>query len=354
MSTVDHMVKAREGVHDRVLAHILGRASAWAYSDLDSYARMMYCSYYIANEFVSFSTTNPALLVDTTMYLTQSADRRLAVLCFRGTELQKFSTWMTDASAAADLFLSAGHVHGGFLRATLSLWTAVETLLYSAQKGYSICDAGIRLKAGYRHCLDESERCGRDVQPAEGGRSLDDTDRLPPAPTPGDPDVLEALYITGHSLGGALAVLAAAILHLDPGLEYLRQKLRGVYTFGQPMVGYEDFAKFCGKQFGNKTFRHVYGKDIVPRQPPRSTGRFMHFGEEYGSSEEGWEPRAKAVSQALTFAGSSLVGILALVTRQLRGIPFPSWLLLPFSWSDHEPINYLRTSQIVGPGAEFL
>jgi hypothetical protein len=315
---------------------------------------MMYCKYRIANEFIAVATTNPSLLVNTTVYLSQSADKRLAILCFRGTELQNFTTWMTDASARADLLLSAGHVHGGFLRAFLSVWTAVETLLYNANDGHSICDTGSQLKGGYHRCLGEMPQCGRDAQPRDDEKCVDNSDPGPPAPASKNQDALEALYITGHSQGGALAVLAAAMLHFDPELDDLRQKLRGVYTFGQPMVGYRDFATSCSKQFGNKLFRHVYGNDLVPRQPPRSTGRFVHFGEEYESSEEGWEPRAKAASQAYTFLGSSIVGLLAMATQNLKGIPFPSWLHMPFSWSDHEPINYLRTSQIVSHGAEFL
>ncbi|WP_437896301.1 lipase family protein [Sorangium sp. So ce124] len=340
-------------MHYRSLAHILGRASAWAYSDIDTYANMMYCLG-IANEFVAVTTTNPSLLVNTTAYISQSADKRLAILCFRGTELQNFVTWMTDASARADLLFSAGHVHGGFLRAVMSVWTAVEALLYSAHVGYSICDAGSQLKNRYQHCVGEIRQCGRYVQRRDSEKYQDNSDHIPPALALKNEHRLKALYIAGHSQGGAMAVLAAAILHLDPELDDLRQKLRGVYTFGQPMVGHRDFAASCSKQFGNKLFRHVYGNDIVPRQPPLTTGRFMHFGEEYGSSEEGWEPRAKSASQAWTFVGSSIVGLLAWATQNLKGIPFPSWLHMPFSWSDHEPINYLRTSQLVGPGAEFL
>lgn len=358
VSNVEYMIKASEGVHDRFLAYILGGASAWAYSDLDTFARRMHCNYRIADEFVAVTTTNPALLVDNTVYVAQSRDRRLAILCFRGTELRNFTTWMTSASAHADQFLSTGRVHGGFLRATLVLWSAVRALLYSAQKRYSICDEGIRLSAGYRDVIHEALQCGRASESPPGGRSPGFPGHLLPAPSPGDPDSLEALYITGHSLGGAMAVIAAALIHVYPELEYLRRKLRGVYTFGQPMVGDDDFAHSFGTQFGNKLFRHVYRNDIVPALPPRTTGHFAQFGEEYGSSEEGWVRRSKPARQARTFVGSTMIGLIALMTRELQGIPFPGWArlstMLPFSWSDHEPINYLRSSQIVAAGAELI
>ena len=45
---------------------------------------------------------------------------------------------------------------------------------------------------------------------------------------------LKAIYVTGHSLGGAMAVLMAILVHIDPDYAPLRSVLKGVYTFGQP------------------------------------------------------------------------------------------------------------------------
>ena len=47
-----------------------------------------------------------------------------------------------------------------------------------------------------------------------------------------------SVYVTGHSLGGALAILAA----LD--LDQIGLNIAGVYTYGQPRVGNENFASF--------------------------------------------------------------------------------------------------------------
>ena len=44
------------------------------------------------------------------------------------------------------------------------------------------------------------------------------------------------LFITGHSLGGALAVLAAALLHFGS-----RQRIAGVFTYGQPALAIRHF-----------------------------------------------------------------------------------------------------------------
>ncbi len=73
---------------------------------------------------------------------------------------------------------------------------------------------------------------------------------------------LPPLYITGHSLGGALATMAAASLS-DNGVT-----VAGVYTFGQPRVGDRTFARQLDKHINGKVFRFVNNNDIVPHVPP--------------------------------------------------------------------------------------
>jgi triacylglycerol lipase len=60
-----------------------------------------------------------------------------------------------------------------------------------------------------------------------------------------------ALWLTGHSLGGALAILAAARL----------RNVQGVYTFGSPSVGNSAF----GEGLPVRPFRFVHADDIVSR-----------------------------------------------------------------------------------------
>lgn len=70
------------------------------------------------------------------------------------------------------------------------------------------------------------------------------------------------IYITGHSLGGALAILCA--------IELSRQKLpiASVVTFGQPRVGNAAFRDIYNHSLGDRTFHVVNANDPVPLAPP--------------------------------------------------------------------------------------
>ena len=79
------------------------------------------------------------------------------------------------------------------------------------------------------------------------------------------------LYVTGHSLGGALATLFIAFRLFENNGEDPR--LGGVFTFGQPRVGDESFTNYMeaklSQNIGHKRkyFRVVFRTDIVPRLP---------------------------------------------------------------------------------------
>jgi len=80
------------------------------------------------------------------------------------------------------------------------------------------------------------------------------------------------IWLSGHSLGGALALTAAARLKFEKNLV-----VNGLYTFGQPRVGDPVFTEACDKAFGLRYFRFVHNNDIVPRVPLRAMG-FEHTG----------------------------------------------------------------------------
>ncbi|CAM1507920.1 Fc.00g047680.m01.CDS01 [Cosmosporella sp. VM-42] len=77
---------------------------------------------------------------------------------------------------------------------------------------------------------------------------------------------------TGHSLGGAVATLAAAYLRKDGNAVDL-------FTYGSPRVGNNVFANFVTNQAGAE-FRVTHGDDPVPRLPPIVFG-YRHTTPEY-------------------------------------------------------------------------
>ena len=92
-------------------------------------------------------------------------------------------------------------------------------------------------------------------------------------------EILDAecpVWLTGHSLGGAQAVLAAyRLAHCE---EAGRPTIGGVYTFGQPRVGNAALARSCSLELSQRIFRYVNSSDIVPLVPPSKPIDYEHFG----------------------------------------------------------------------------
>ena len=80
------------------------------------------------------------------------------------------------------------------------------------------------------------------------------------------------LWLTGHSLGGAMATLAAAELIAQDRPFY------GGYTFGQPRCGDRSFARTFNIEAKDRFFRFQNNNDIVTRAPARIMG-YSHVGQ---------------------------------------------------------------------------
>jgi alpha/beta superfamily hydrolase len=109
------------------------------------------------------------------------------------------------------------------------------------------------------------------------------------------------VFFTGHSLGAALATLAAA--RITP---------TSLYTFGSPRVGDDEFVAML-KHMSPSIHRVVHGEDIVATVPPEKLG-FRHVGQ----------------LQMLKARSSR---------RWLNWLL--AWLRPPKPLSDHAPINYV-------------
>ncbi|NOQ35025.1 MAG: DUF2974 domain-containing protein [Methylococcaceae bacterium] len=88
------------------------------------------------------------------------------------------------------------------------------------------------------------------------------------------------LFITGHSLGAAMATLAAA--------QFIHQDLpfSSVYTFGQPRTMTKETSYIFDIEAKSRFFRFQNNNDLVTRVPARLMG-YSHVGSSVYISEEG-------------------------------------------------------------------
>lgn len=124
------------------------------------------------------------------------------IVAFRGTEPDEWPDVLTDAKIALVPW-QTGHVHCGFKTAIDEIWPRLEAELNTLSAGRSV-------------------------------------------------------WFCGHSLGAALATLAAD--------RY--PKTAGVCTFGCPRVGDERFAAAFNVKMANRTLRYVNHYDVVTHVPP--------------------------------------------------------------------------------------
>lgn len=248
----------RAGAHpDPEIAYVMATCSAYAYAGPETVSMIMARLGLEGNRCRMIQLSVDALFLRSTAFVIQSRSGKVAILCYRGTEPLSLINWMTNLDLEPERIsyqIGDRHptVHGGFYRNTRATrYEVMNTLRRACERG----PAGVSSSDGAH---------GPGLPPMEGG--------------------LEALYITGHSSGGAMAGLMAVMMrHESKYREVFADRLKAVYTFGQPMIGNPDFAEACQDDefLREKVVRHVYNDDMVPHLPPAVSGPFQHFGREY-------------------------------------------------------------------------
>ena len=162
----------------------------------------------------------------------------------------------------------------------------------------------------------------------------------------------DALILTGHSLGGALAIIAA-----ERAQRELAVSPTVVYTFGSPRPGDGQFS--ARYPLGTATFRLVHGNDLVPTVPPSQGGFFHHVGRciqcATGAQFDTQTPMSSPTADLPDFATSFFGGIRQEAQRFLSGRPFvpvgggPVGQIVglsPAQIQDHVPASYFRALSI--------
>ncbi|MCO7224920.1 lipase family protein [Pleionea sp. CnH1-48] len=125
------------------------------------------------------------------------------------------------------------------------------------QKHYNFFDASIKVELGFGELYNTSK--GK-THPSPRATVID---------TLKQQKDFKNVYITGHSLGGALAVLNALDVVKNMGHVPI------VYTFAGPRVGNPDFV-FQYNQSIQNCWRVVNSHDVVPDLPPKSCPPIFH------------------------------------------------------------------------------
>ena len=295
---VSNLLAAHEGnlsERDATVAHVLATAAGYSYSDIETMASIMSRLGLEENSCVRVEQTVDAMFIFSTAYLVQSRCGRVVILSYRGTEPDSLGNWLTDADVGSASLALGGEtliVHSGFYR---------------------------NVRATQRAIINELDLALR-------GRSLSKPKRILKYP-------MQALYVTGHSLGGAMAALFSLSLAGSTEERAITDKLRAVYTFGQPMAAGEPLPEVA-RAVAQKVFRHINACDPVPALPPLAWGRFAHFGHEYRFVNGEWKSSDKPVAQLKGFSEipRSLLAFFATTKRRDAS---------RYSMNDHGPHHYI-------------
>ncbi|XP_021761850.1 uncharacterized protein LOC110726688 isoform X1 [Chenopodium quinoa] len=186
-------------------------------------------------------------------------DANFILISFRGTEPYDADDWSTDFDYSWYEIPELGKLHMGFLEA-LGLGNRADTPTFRhnlLQKNINVAftpdmaelTAYIAVKTKLKELLQQHKNA--------------------------------TFVVTGHSLGGALAILFVTVLILHEEIEMM-ERLLGVYTFGQPRIGDGKLGMFVEERLNKpkiRYFRVVYCNDVVPRLPyDDKTFLYKHFG----------------------------------------------------------------------------
>lgn len=184
------------------------------------------------------------------------------VLAFRGSELTSWKDWFVDALFFKQAWLQGGKVHSGFAGALDVIWPDLEKSI----------------------------------------------------------EHITSIIFTGHSLGGALATLAAS---------KLQSHCQKLVTIGAPAIGNAEFVSSTEKALTGKMARYVNCCDVVSRVPFSFMG-FRHLNAELYINKDGI-PSSRTPSDQSDGREDF---------RRLY--PSVQGKAVARDLADHAPINYIR------------
>ena len=142
-----------------------------------------------------------------------------------------------------------------------------------------------------------------------------------------------------------MAVLFALGLAGHEEHRILRDKLRAVYTFGQPLVAGVPPPEIAATA-SLKLFRHILGRDIIPSLPPSVWGSLQHLGQEFHYADGRWQQRDGVTAQLAGFREASRAALAVLAPARKRDAQ-------RYTMGDHGPHEYIQALRPAGRVTEF-
>lgn len=317
---------------DHTIAHVLATCAGYAYSDAPTLSTTMARMGLANNRCRMISTVINAMLITSTAFLVQSEDGRVVILVYRGTDPSSVFNLISDLDVqpnkvAIDIGDGGPYpLHAGFyrdLRATR----------------YKITEALLRAKRGFPVTGDLEDGSNE-----ANGNGADGNGPLEP---------MQALYVTGHSMGAAMASIQSILFRTEPAyLAAFAPALRATYAFAQPLVCGPALSTACDEDefLRERVIRYVYDKDPAPHFPSRSMGHFTNFGREFSYEHQKWRETTASPATQSPLMVQTLASILASVAK-----PFPLLRKIPFEYriEDHAPQNYIVALTPPGVRSEF-
>jgi hypothetical protein len=309
--------------YDAEVAYCLAVIAAWTYSELSTF-QLKLRQYDLPAGWVieEISAKNGPLLIFSSAFVLRNDENNTMIVSYWGTEPLNILNWATDFNVELVKFDRRARAAG-----------ALQPLVSRGFYDNTQATAG--------------EIASRIVDFIKGYKA---TKNRGPRPR---------IYITGHSLGAAMATLFGAALYTmeDEAGGFLSTYMHGVYAFASPAVGDASFRTWAESShhddlpYSKLVTRFRFARDPVPTIPAQSM-LYVHIGQEFHGGR--WPRKGYPLATAFAPCANTQAANAFSYIWILVGIVFSYLFRRVMEWpcrclasiEDHGPNNYVNCAAL--------